>query len=498
MSRFDLLTAACCACLLILPLGHVGAADFFVDTLASDGPGSLRQAISDANSSPLTPHRILFEPALSGAIEVGSTPLPELLRETEIAGPASGEVRVDFEDGPGIVISETAQQVILQDLQLSNGRRAQGGCLHTRSELTLTRMRFVDCFAEGAPGQAAAGGAIHTIRNLTIVDSEFLANAALGGAEPALGGALFIGFDSVAADVTIEGSTFGANSASSDRDAPGAYSQGGAIRHRAGILTVLDSVFVVNSALEEPPVDSVATGGAIHSSFGALRIERVTFARNISGGSGSAVYIFHSNTDSRIDTLIENVQFLDNQGNLGERDNNGATLAAGRAFMSLRGTTFAGNRSSRGASSLFHGSSLENLAVSHNAFARSADGSPACFISSLTTPDSEFVGQFNAFTDDSCSWLAASGTSFPSLGLVRILHPDPLAPPRMVPVSQSPLTDGGATSSDAVDFSDCAPLDLLADVRPQDGNGDSLDQCTIGAFETPAQDSIFSDGWETP
>jgi len=69
--------------------------DYTVTSVADSGPGSLRQAITDASGHP-GPDRVLFDPSLAGKIIKPVTPLPGLSDAgTDVNGDIGGDGRPD-------------------------------------------------------------------------------------------------------------------------------------------------------------------------------------------------------------------------------------------------------------------------------------------------------------------------------------------------------------------------------------------------------------------
>jgi len=82
--------------LLVVACAAAAVGDnYTVTTIADSGPGSLRQAITDA-SVHAGPDRVLFDPSLAGRIIEPLTPLPSLTdADTEINGDIGGDGRPD-------------------------------------------------------------------------------------------------------------------------------------------------------------------------------------------------------------------------------------------------------------------------------------------------------------------------------------------------------------------------------------------------------------------
>src|SRR5215510_3747290 len=73
--------------------GSAQAADFTVTNLNDSGPGSLRQAVLDAEASS-GPDRVLFQSGLSGTINLTSGEI-NISEGLEIAGPGANAITVN-------------------------------------------------------------------------------------------------------------------------------------------------------------------------------------------------------------------------------------------------------------------------------------------------------------------------------------------------------------------------------------------------------------------
>lgn len=114
---------------------------FAVTSSADDGPGSLRDAIQQANKNP-DPDRIEIAPTVSGPILLNSQ-LPTLLGELTIAGP-DPDARATIARNPDaetpefrIITIEKDANVALNSLVLSGGRESLGGGVFNAGILSL-------------------------------------------------------------------------------------------------------------------------------------------------------------------------------------------------------------------------------------------------------------------------------------------------------------------------------------------------------------------------
>src|SRR3954468_20443228 len=86
--------------------GSAQAATFTVSNLNDEGPGSLRQAIKDANNNGPGSDDVVFASALSGTINVGSTDGSGLYPGTamNIQGPGAGQITLQGTSGVDYVV----------------------------------------------------------------------------------------------------------------------------------------------------------------------------------------------------------------------------------------------------------------------------------------------------------------------------------------------------------------------------------------------------------
>jgi CSLREA domain-containing protein len=327
----------------VFPPGTAKAATFVVNSLEDrmdTGPGggvcangrgscTLRAAIAEANASPAND---VIRFAVSGTIVLLNT-LPEVASAgtagtLEIDG--GGQVTVSGDDTVRILDLNSSANLTLRNIRLERGRAFFGGAISSSGTLTVESSTFSGNWSAGDGGAIGAIGGTVTIRNstfsgnsavkqggaiassatLTIANSTFSANSA-----GSRGGAIYSGDGQ---GLIIENSTFSSNSASES---------GGAI-YSDRALTIANSTFSGNSARR-------GGGGAIYSDR-ALTIENSSFFSNSAWGSGGAIH-------SRATLQAVAVRALDNQAGV-----DGGGLFVGDT-ADIRASTFARNRSSRGA-----------------------------------------------------------------------------------------------------------------------------------------------------
>ncbi|MDQ3982368.1 MAG: hypothetical protein M3271_06765 [Actinomycetota bacterium] len=175
------------------------AATFTVTTTDDAGPGSLRQAVLDANGSPGAD---TIDFTVNGTITLGSGQIT-VTDELTIDGPSAATVTISGND-TGRVLQVNGVPLHLDDVTIANGAAdpSGGGILSMGGNVTVARTTFAGNAA------AAEGGAIRSAgaSSLTVTNSTFFGNEA-GFA----GGAISNGFGG---PLTITNSTFVANAAS--------------------------------------------------------------------------------------------------------------------------------------------------------------------------------------------------------------------------------------------------------------------------------------------
>jgi CSLREA domain-containing protein len=300
----------------VFPPGTAKAATFVVNSLedridAAPGDGvcgdllglcTLRAAITEANASPAND---VIRFAVSGTIVLLNT-LPEVASAgtagtLEIDG--GGQVTVSGDDTVKILDLNSSANLTLRNIRLERGRASFGGAISSSGTLTIESSTFSGNWSAEEGGAIGARGGTVTIRNSTFS----------GNSADIMGGAIYSG-----GALIIENSTFSGNSAR----------WGGGAIYSGGALTIENSTFSGNSA-------RWGDGGAI-SSGGALTIENSSFFSNSALGDGGAIH-------SRATLQAVAVRALDNQAGA----DGGGLFVGGTA--DIRASTFARNRSSRGA-----------------------------------------------------------------------------------------------------------------------------------------------------
>lgn len=285
-------------------------------------------------------------------------------------------------------------------------------------------------------GLRAADGAFVVLSRAIFED-----NAVLQGG----GGVGLLGGTSSGAVLLAVESTFRRNSAGVSPDYPGA---GGAIQ-----ATGHASIYLLDGSLD---ANVAELGAAIDSALGAVTIERSTIAAHRSEYDTFRI----RNTEP---VRVENSTITDNASDLS------IWSAAGSATTTFQNTTITGNAA--------------RIAVIN-------------FYPSFADLRLRNTVLFNAVTEAECMAVESLGHNAIAAGspgscttwdATDLLVADPLlgtlgdnggATPTRMPLAGSPLRDAGDDAS-------CPALDQRRVERPQDGDGNGVARCDIGAVEVP-------------
>jgi len=293
---------------------RLAPATFSVLNLADSGPGSLRQAIVQSDSTP-GPNKIDFAPGLSGTITLTSGQLTIANNDVKLVGPGADVIAVSGNNASR-VFEVDAVQAAISGLTITSGRVSffnpggGGGIYNSGGTLTIA-----DCTISGntstgngdggglynnagtvmvtgstlrGNSSAGAGGGIDSIGTLTVTRSTFLDNSSTSSA----GGG-------IASDgtLTVTGSTFKGNS-----------STGGGGISGSGTLTIVDSTITGNSA-----GISIGLGGGGILSNGTLTVTGSTISDN-SGLEGGGIINLGGTLMITDSTLSGNFSTIDGGG----------------------------------------------------------------------------------------------------------------------------------------------------------------------------------------
>ena len=442
----------------------VEPATFTVTTKAATGPGSLRQAILDAEATPGA-DEIEFAEAVRGVLDPGVDhpdvgPLPDIAETLIIRGPGAHLLWIDFRSGRGFRFGAgvTARQSFtIEGLTLTGAPAilAEGSHLTSLKHCVVRDGKTVDGAVRILGGllfvahstlhnNQAAGdgpGALYTLGNATIADSLVEDNSSLSGE----GGAILVG---TSGKLFIKRSIVRGNHSSLS---------GGAVTGIGDATVVISDSFVHGNIAE-------GGGGAVAVREGAfLLAENSTFERNWATGVGTwlggAFQILGASTEAILRNLTLHENFA------GE----GAAIYNDAATLSLSVSTITGNGRTMGAPptpALYAGGSVS---VTATVIAWNHDGAcdrvlgEAGSHSLVDDPSCGFTGPGNLpMTDPLLGPLAFNGGHTPT----------------RYPMPGSPLID--AVGFGAVG---CLNEDQRGFSRPFDGDGVGGAACDIGAVE---------------
>jgi hypothetical protein len=264
-----------------------------VTSLADSGPGTLREAITIANSSP-SEDRIDFAPSVVGQITIGY-PLPDLSGNLTVNGPGASILNVTRINDPGsglfrIFTVADGAVVTMAGLTVSGGNANTGGGFLNSGTLNLNNMLIRD---NQAP---IRGGGIDNDGDLTITNSVIRDNRALiGGGIASRDGRLIV------SNCVISGNENRSPYTNSSGNAGGiaAYGlvtiQDSVIRGNsspngfAGGLTLGGSCVVTGCTISDNVAKS--SGGGVVVTTGGVTLTNVTITRNSAPvGGGMIIY----------------------------------------------------------------------------------------------------------------------------------------------------------------------------------------------------------------
>src|SRR5262249_11682806 len=130
---------------------------FLVENLADSGPGSLRQAVLDANPQPRT-DRIFFTGQAHGTIPPGGQ--LDVTDDLEVLGPGAELVAVSGKDASRVFAISRGVTAFLAGLTITHGHAEDGGGIYNAGTLTVAHCTLSANKALGGDGHHARGGGI--------------------------------------------------------------------------------------------------------------------------------------------------------------------------------------------------------------------------------------------------------------------------------------------------------------------------------------------------
>ncbi len=232
-------------------------ATFSVTTTADSGPGSLRQAILDANASP---GEDLIAISANGTLYLLS-PLPTIVEAVTLQGPGADLFRIDAQQ-QFRVLNIAAAPVTIAGLTVQHGRLSgpseNGAGIHTQGLLTLSNVSVL------SNTTANHGGGVRAPAGLVISNSLFANNHAPTGIGGAVYGHSF---------ALIDGAQFISNSARND----------------GGAANLLHNVAIRRSLFANNQCTGGSCDGGALFTFSTTTIEHVEFRGNAAQNHGGAL-----------------------------------------------------------------------------------------------------------------------------------------------------------------------------------------------------------------
>ncbi len=354
--------------IIVEPSGPAFACSVTVTTTADGGPGSLRDAILCANSTP-GPDTInlpagSYALTITGASEdAAATGDLDITDDLTIVGAGAASTIID-----AAALSDRVLQVLpsvslnLSGVTVTGGSvSGDGGGILSSGTLNVS----ASTIANNSAGND--GGGVYSTGALTVVDTTFNSNVSSRD-----GGGIFSIFLSTSTvPVNVFGSTFSGNSAS--------RLGGGIHNERFSVLTVDDSTFIGNSAnsggaintertVSAVVVDSTLiantafTGGGIRNHQGVLDVRDTAIANNVTNHNGAGV------SNDRGTMTIENSTISSNA--ITGTASGGGILNTEGASLSIVNSTISGNSATfmgGGIASLFTSQlDLTNVTITNN------------------------------------------------------------------------------------------------------------------------------------
>ena len=238
-----------------------------VDTIGGAGL-SLRDAIIDANANPgqdtINIPSGTYQFLIAPENEIHSTTGDlDITDDLIINGSGQGSTIIDANDLDGVFEIFSGVPVVMNDLTIQNGFRANGAGIGSAGDVTLNNVTVTS-------NQASNGGGLLNAGQMTLNNVTVTSNSANGSGETGFGGGIF---NNTGATLVIDNSTLEDNVSDSDG---------------AGIFNNSGAEITISNSSDFSGNESDAYGGAISNS-GDLTISGTTFNLNIADSSGGAI-----------------------------------------------------------------------------------------------------------------------------------------------------------------------------------------------------------------
>lgn len=280
--RISLLVVACLILALLIPAGLLAQQQLTpptVTTLASQGPGSLRDAIARAPEG----STISFAPNLKGSITLSSG--LEIPKNLTIRGPGANLITIYGMPGAYNSIPIDAGKNITISGFTFSALKPQGGpiIVNNGGTLTIDKCTFKNIIQTPASGSQpnSIAAAIGNVGTLTIQDSTITNNTITtdlggGGAISSLKGATLTIINSQITNNTVQ---------TTNNPPPKSAVTGGAIISSGGKVTLINSTISGNKLTGKA---QGLIGGGIYSDHDTLKLTNSTIANNTLNSSDPA------------------------------------------------------------------------------------------------------------------------------------------------------------------------------------------------------------------
>jgi hypothetical protein len=489
-----------------------GADTFTVTTTDESGPGSLRQAIADANAHP-GHNTVNFAPSGQGQIFMpgaSSDTALTITGDVDVDGPGMGKLSLFSGQGRIFKVTSSAKATISgMTLDAANifDANATGPHVLNQGTLTLSGLLLQNANAIAPPGGHASGGSIANSGTLTLQNSTMTRNFAssrdggsgqagdTAGGAIANSGTMTIDHTSLINNLARSGDTFAGG-------VLGAEAKGGAIAN-TGDLTVLDSTLNDNIASAGAARDEGGTGvggGIYNAGRGVLTVRGSTLVSNLAGGGaggvaggaiGGAIENFDPATFKLADSTIVQNGAVPGAGSHQADQSAGGGIDNQSTFQNqstIVGTTITMNDAYRGSNiqNTFASLSLQDTIVANP---RRPDGSPGaqnCGHPSSFPSAIQSLG-YNIDSDASCELKATGDKSATDPQLKDLADNGGATQTMAIPLS-SPALDQGVSGGLTTDQrGEKRPVIVPGTPKPTGGDGSD-----IGAYEYQPGPAGFS------
>lgn len=331
----------------LVTVGSAHAAVFEVANLNDTGPGSLRQAVSDANAN-AGPDAITFADGVTGTLTLYNGEI-DIYDSLVIQGPGEANLSIDADDNSRIFDIQQNQSgafTEINDLTLTNGNAGiinrgkfgtydNGGAIRAGylgrnrgssdedTRMTLNNVTISNSYSSSDGGAIYTSGTILEVNNAT-----FIGNTAYDD-----GGALFVDDGAL----MISDSEFTNNSTD--------QGDGGAINVEDTRSVVIDNSMINSN-------QSSNYGGAIAGSSldGSVLISNSTLSSNLAGSDGGAIYLSSFDYNSG-NLTIDNSQITNNTAS-----ESGGGIQVGDGSLFVQNSSVISNNSSISGAGIFFNS----------------------------------------------------------------------------------------------------------------------------------------------